>query len=252
MNFLVETHTDVGINKSTNQDSLLLKVAKTNYGNICFVAICDGMGGLSKGELASATMIRVLADWFDHELPFMLGDFEQIKKRFSSIIAEQNGKIANYGKSIGANLGTTLTAMLFVNSKYLIVNVGDTRAYEISDKIKALTKDQTVVAREIERGNLTPEEAEKDPRRNVLLQCIGASSVAIPDFYESYIKENAVYMLCSDGFRHEITADEIYTAFDPNKMTVEKIIKQKAIELVELCKARQEIDNITVAVIKIV
>lgn len=56
-----------------------------------------------------------------------------------------------------------------------IINVGDTRAYEIGDHVVLLTKDQTVVAREVELGNLTQVEAETDPRRSVLLQCVGAS-----------------------------------------------------------------------------
>ena len=57
MDFLIAAHTDVGIRKKTNQDSVLIKVADTDCGKVCFAAVCDGMGGLRKGELASASEI---------------------------------------------------------------------------------------------------------------------------------------------------------------------------------------------------
>jgi len=60
MNFMIAAHSDVGIKKNTNQDSLLIKVAQTNRGKVCLCVVCDGMGGLSKGELASATVIKII------------------------------------------------------------------------------------------------------------------------------------------------------------------------------------------------
>lgn len=72
MDFLIAAHTDVGIRKKTNQDSVLIKVADTDCGKVCFAAVCDGMGGLRKGELASATLIRDFSDWFDSEFPEIL------------------------------------------------------------------------------------------------------------------------------------------------------------------------------------
>ena len=99
-------------------------------------------------------------------------------------------------------MGTTVTAMILTGGYYYIVNVGDSRAYEICSNLQVLTRDQTVVAREVEQGLLTLEQAETDPRRSVLLQCIGASDVVYPDFFLGEVKKDAVYMLCSDGFRH--------------------------------------------------
>ena len=61
MNFLTAAHTDVGIRKKTNQDSLMVRVADTEYGQVCMAVMCDGMGGLSKGELASATLSRLFS-----------------------------------------------------------------------------------------------------------------------------------------------------------------------------------------------
>ena len=130
------------------------------------------------------------------------------------------------------------------------MNVGDTRAYEIANGIRVLTKDQTVVAREVERGNLTPEQAAVDPRRSVLLQCIGASDEVYPDLFFGDTQLNAVYMLCSDGFRHEITEGEIYNYLNPNVMLDADGMQNNMRALIDLNKQRQERDNITVVSIR--
>ena len=60
MKFLTACHTDVGTRKKTNQDSMIIMQAETEVGNVLFASVCDGMGGLAKGEVASATMVRAL------------------------------------------------------------------------------------------------------------------------------------------------------------------------------------------------
>ncbi|MBU3112351.1 PP2C family protein-serine/threonine phosphatase [Clostridium lacusfryxellense] len=253
INFLVAAHTDVGIKKNTNQDSLCIKTANTNLGKVVLAVICDGMGGLSKGELASATLVKAYSDWFKDSFPQLLYNGlsdDILKSEWENIAFTQNERIMRYGESQRVNLGTTLTVLLMAKNRYYVLNIGDSRAYEISDTIFQITKDQTVVAREIERGNMTPAQAKVDPGRNVLLQCVGASKIIEPDFFAGEVKENAVYMLCSDGFRHEITQKEIFTSFNADILTNEDIMKTKAIYLVELNKQRLEQDNISVALIR--
>ena len=75
--------------------------------------------------------------------------------------------------------------MLLTQTRYYIMNVGDSRAYELTDGLKQLTNDQTFVAREVALGNMTPEQALVDERRNVLLQCVGASDEVYPDMRRS-------------------------------------------------------------------
>ena len=113
-----------------------------------------------------------------------------------------------------------------------------------------LTKDQTFVAREVELGNMTQEQAKQDPRRNGLLQCVGASEEVYPDFFFGKVKENAVYLLCSDGFRHEISAEEIYEKLNPQVLWEDDAMQKNSMELIALNKARQERDNISVVLIR--
>ena len=253
MNFIVTGNTDIGLTKSTNQDSLSMKVINTPQGRMVLAVLCDGMGGLAMGEVASASVIRAFDDWARTRLPLLCnGHIEDyvIRNEWDAIIQSQNRSIQAYGGRLGIRLGTTVTAMLITQTRYYILNVGDSRAYELFNGIRQLTVDQTVVAREVAMGLLTEEQALHDERRSVLLQCVGASEEVYPDMFFGDTQVNAVYMLCCDGFRHEITADEIYQYLQPNMLFDEGGMNQNSRYLIELNKQRQERDNITVALVR--
>ncbi len=253
MNFIVSATTDIGLVKSTNQDSLSVKVINTSIGKMSFAVLCDGMGGLAKGEVASASVIKAFDTWARNDLPLLCTaplDAEVIKGQWERILLDQNEAIKSYGGRQGVRLGTTAVVMLLTQTHYYIMNVGDSRAYEVSDSLVQMTEDQTFVAREVALGNMTPEQAEVDERRSVLLQCIGASEEVYPDFFVGSSKENATYMLCSDGFRHEITPDEIYQKFQPNVLLSEYDMNQNTVDLIELNKQRSERDNISVVLVR--
>lgn len=257
MNYQIALHTDVGIRKETNQDSLCVKQAETDKGSILLAIVCDGMGGLEKGEVASATVVHVFSNWFESELPALLSKnsfFEDTRYCWDRMIKEQNQIIGEYGRKNHIQLGTTISAMIiFEDGRYLIGHVGDSRVYKITDAaIEVLTLDQTLVAEKVRNGTMTPEEAERDPRRNMLLQCVGASKVVEPDYIEGAVRANECYMLCSDGFRHVVTAEEIQAAFAPSALTSEDIMKSNIVRLVELNKKRNETDNISAVLVKAV
>lgn len=246
MDFLIAAFSDKGIKKEVNQDCALVKVANSRNGKVCLAVVCDGMGGLEKGELASSSVIRAFNNWFEKRLPTLL-DFTQIKKEWMKLIQEENKKIRNYGIRNQLELGTTITAILFVGKRWYAVNVGDSRIYELKWRLRQLTKDQTFVQREMDLGHLTLEEALRHPKRSVLLQCIGSESVT-PEFFTGKMKRNAFYLLCSDGFRHTITQKEIYHCLK-NVKTQEEL-EEKLSELIELNKKRKETDNITAIGVK--
>ena len=110
MKFIAIADSDVGISKSTNQDSVLIKHATCDLGEVLMAIVCDGMGGLSKGELASAAVIRTFNKWFDNELPFELEnvDMNVIGAKWSLLLKELNVNILEYSQSIGEEgMGTT-------------------------------------------------------------------------------------------------------------------------------------------------
>ena len=249
MHYIATADTDIGISKDTNQDSVLIKHAKADGKEILLAVICDGMGGLSKGELASATVIRAFAKWFDEELPYELDnvDLQVIGAKWSLLLKELNAKILEYSRENGIEgVGTTFSGILFVGDQYIIGHVGDTRVYHIGTALHQLTTDQTFVAREISRGTLTLEQAKTDKRRNLLLQCVGASKTVEPQIICGKVEKGA-YMLCSDGFRHEISEAEIYESLN---LMNKDAMHNNAKYLIEQVKKREEKDNISVLLIK--
>ncbi len=252
MDFVTAAHSDIGIKKKTNQDAMMIKTARTDYGKICFAAVCDGMGGLAKGELASASLIRILSRWFEEKFPEILYRGirpKMLKKTWEQLICEANDRLGAYGRDRHVKLGTTVSVLLLAGNMYYIMHVGDSRIYKLTREIRQLTKDQTVVQREIDLGRLTPEEARRDPRRNILLQCVGASSVIIPGFYMGNIETPCSFLLCSDGFRHEITAEEILERLGPEAVSEEKRMLEQLRFMAELDKCRREEDNISAGLI---
>ncbi|MCD8300678.1 MAG: serine/threonine-protein phosphatase [Clostridiales bacterium] len=252
MRYFAAALTDTGIARNINQDSLCLKIAETEEaGQIVMAVICDGMGGLAKGELASAEVIRAFSKWFHEELPTKTGyTMEQISRVLNHLAMEMNEKIMDYGKLIRDELGTTLTVLLIMRDEYLILHVGDTRVYEIRDTVTQLTEDQTYVAREIKSGIMTVEQAKTDRRRNALLQCIGASERVIPEILFGEVTPGTIYMLCSDGLRHEAGEDEIYRALQPDMLDDTESMEKGGRGLIELVKGRGEKDNISLITVK--
>ena len=151
MKYRAAYHTDVGIKKKNNQDSLAIKIAETPNGQAAFAIICDGMGGLAKGELASKEVINAYCGWFEHDFVKLVrtGTFNTaiLKEQWDRIAVTENEKLKAYGESRGIMIGTTLSAILMYEDRYYIIHVGDSRVYELTDKMEQLTQDQTQIGR---------------------------------------------------------------------------------------------------------
>jgi len=230
-----------------------VQVLNTAGGRMAFGILCDGMGGLAKGEVASASVVNAFRKWVTTELPKLCEqplEDATIRSQWEQIITEQNHAIQQYGARHGVRLGTTAVVMLLTQHRYYILNVGDSRAYVLTNDIRQLTSDQTLVAREVAMGHLTEEEAKHDSRRNVLLQCVGASDEVCPDLFFGDVRTDAVYMLCSDGFRHEIRPEEIFEKLQPGALLDEYTMQSNAQCLLDLNKQRGERDNISVALVR--
>lgn len=255
MSYVVGAATDIGLVKDTNQDSLVIKSGKCNAKEVVLAVLCDGMGGLNKGELASAETVRRFGKWSEEQLPKIVEQgnmFRQIREDWNGMITDINQELYMYGQDNHTNLGTTITGIIIVDNEYLIINVGDSRTYILDEDIYQLTEDQSLIAREVKLGRLTEEQAKTDPRKNVLLQCVGATEDIEVEFYDGKLASGQGVLLCSDGFRHVVSDDEIYSYLKPDDMNSELIITQTLRQLIALNIARKESDNITAAFIKVV
>jgi hypothetical protein len=245
-------NTDIGIKKSVNQDSLIIKKAIAGAGEVVLIGVCDGMGGLEQGELASAEAIKTLNFWFEQDLPNLLLEGLSNKAFVDSMtfaIKEANDRVYKYSSAKNIQCGTTLTAVLLYNGHYATVNVGDSRVYKIdnSGTIERLTHDQSVVQDKIDKGEITEEEARTHKARNVLLQCIGLGDAVTPGFSFGNYSDGDIFFACSDGFRHRLMEEEMAKLYNPKDVVGQEELMERAAYGVKLNMERGETDNITVA-----
>ncbi len=251
MKFMVTADTDIGTRREANQDSVLIRQAETEAGEVLLCVICDGMGGLSRGELASATVVRAFSDWFDREVPGMgsAPDLMRIERQWKALLRDLNRLILRYGEREKIRLGTTCSGILFAGGRYLICHVGDSRIYHIDERAEQLTEDQTLAARELREGMISEEQARKGSGRSILLQCVGASAAVEP---QSIVRRArpGVYLLCSDGLCHETSGREILECLCPGTLADRRKMHSAARCLIDLAKARGETDNISAVVVR--
>lgn len=250
MEIIASYYTDVGSVKEINQDSLSVKVVNSPRGKIVFALVCDGMGGLEQGELASKEVVVAFNNWFATQFAQMVTEntFTQqsVDDQWQDLIETLNSRLSEYADNQGMMMGTTLSALLIYKGDYFICHVGDSRIYHITQSVNRITQDHTLVAKEIEMGVLTEEEALVDPRRSILLQCVGASGVVEPQYERGTITGETTFLLASDGFIHMISEEEIYQYFRPEVLTDKDKITDICEKTTCLVKERGERDNITV------
>ncbi|MDO5100001.1 MAG: protein phosphatase 2C domain-containing protein [Eubacteriales bacterium] len=253
--FRVVADTDIGKTKQKNQDSLLVKHAchPDGTGEVLLAVLCDGMGGLSRGEQASAAVIRAFESWFAKDFRKLVEQdslsSELILEQWSALLEYENQKMRN-SSSRAQPMGTTCTAVLLIENTITMIHVGDTRLYRFGENAKdgiQLTTDHTFVAGEIAAGRMTPSEAAVDRRRNLLTQCVGASVRIRPQMIVQPLLTGS-YLLCSDGFRHEVSVEEMRDVLGHE--LAPKQMKAAVRQLIELGKTRGEKDNISAILIQ--
>ncbi len=253
MRFVVCASTDKGCVRRVNQDRMLAERIETPLGQMAFAVLCDGMGGLDRGEEASEALVLGFAGWLDglrEERDEEAVADHVIRRQWTGIVERVNAKLLAYGREIGCRMGTTVTAMLITQKRYYLMSIGDTRAYEAAAwGMRQLTVDHTLIQREVERGNLTREQAENAPMNHVLTRCVGMNPEVYPDMFFGNTRKGAVYLLCSDGFRHRVSETEMAeTLCKRDGGSMEK--RQR--NLIELGKQRGETDNISVITVQCV
>lgn len=252
MRYMAAAETDIGSTKNVNQDSLLVKHAMCKDRELLLAAVCDGIGGLSEGELASATVVKELDKWFEEQITAELADpdMDIIGEKLALLLRDLNNRIRRYGEQKDERLGTTMTGILFINDRYAAVHVGDTRLYHLAGEVRQLTSDQTVTAREVECGRMSAEEAAKDKRRHTLIQAVGTSKKLVPQILSGKAEEG-IYVICTDGFWQKTEAAGAYREFCRGDVDVnsKRDMREACRRQIEICKSMGETDNISVIAI---
>jgi protein phosphatase len=207
-------------------------------------AVCDGMGGAAAGEVASQMAIDVIhAIVQDGEPP---SDRDRFAQRLVAAVQEAGARIFLAAKSNRERrgMGTTATVAGVFGTTLFVAQVGDSRAYLLRDgRLRQITRDQSLVSKLIDAGQLTEDEAENYEHAHIILQALGtADTVSVDLSYVDLCRGDGV-MLCSDGLSGLATFDQIAetmrTLDDPNAC---------CLRLVELANEAGGHDNITVIV----
>ena len=241
MKFAIKS--DVGQRRKVNEDAAGYFESKNN---IPLLMICDGIGGHNAGEIASSMALMAIGQaWEKTEL----NDVEEVYQWLIQKIEEANDAIftrsAQYEDLYG--MGTTLVTASVVGNQLIIANVGDSRAYVLRNfQLKQLTEDQSLVNALLKSGEITPEEAENHPNKNIVTQSLGVTSAVEIDFVRMTVKEEDILLLCSDGLSDMLSLEEIR-----NVMNHYSDIEQQVEKAVESANEAGGRDNITVAIAKI-
>src|ERR1041385_4179028 len=186
-------NTDVGVVRSGNEDSFLLDCSRGLF------IVADGMGGHAAGEVASEMAVRII----EKELGSLRGLSDgEAASRMRSAIRKANAEIfertlAEHDKR---GMGTTTTVMVLFSRRFLIGQVGDSRAYLLREgDFLQLTKDHSYVQEQVDAGLLTPEQARTHPYSNVITRCVGANEDVAPDIYFGNLEQGDRVLLASDG-----------------------------------------------------
>ena len=250
---LFAARSDKGPVRSTNQDACCVEVAQTRFGDAVMAVVCDGVGGLEHGEVASTHVARAFDQWFAREFPSLLSSMDVrfagqvVEDSWHELLCRLNQELRNLGARDGAMLGTTFTGVLACSGCYVVGHVGDCRLYCLNGQdLTQITEDQTLVAREVARGHMSEEEARTDARRNVILQAVGVTPGLRPSFYRGPWRMRDLFVLCSDG-AYRMAGDEGIRAAFSHTGHAEVGLNMACHALIERALTQGETDNLTVA-----
>lgn len=229
--FYFVASSNVGLIRTGNEDAGLASMQ--------VLAVADGMGGHAAGEVASAAVIQNLYQALQH-LPnnleggqeWLLNEIDRANNSLGDIIVERPET---------RGMGTTLSAVVAVESKILIGHVGDSRVYRVrGDEITQLTKDHTYVQMLVDNGEITPAEAERHPRRNLMIRAIDGIHELQVDLQIEEVQIGDRFLICSDGLSGLINSDRIKQVVQITDLT------QASNQLIEFALAAGAPDNVTV------
>ena len=259
----VYAKTDVGRTREHNEDTFLVADLESGdpvlfdqsardlpveaHGLLFLVA--DGMGGAASGELASSMagfeVLSVLRErWRSHAQPSP----EQFAMILRDATIFANSQIHGHAREHPEHrgMGTTATIAGLLGDVVYVAQVGDSRAYLVRDGLaKQLTKDQSLMQRLVEAGELTQEQAEASERRNIILQALGPEAHVTIDLTHQQVRRGDTLILCSDGLSGLVRADEIARVANAANDTTE-VCKR----LVDRANELGGPDNITVIAVR--
>lgn len=223
----INSMSDIGTTRPDNQDNYWNARLSVNGSETSISCVCDGMGGLQDGGLASKIVVESIRDSILAGTPF---------SELEGVLVQANKAIRTLSK--GKRMGTTCTVLGCSRGRYEIYHIGDSRCYLVRNgKMESLTVDHSALV----KYNITKENPDLYKKyKNKLTRCIGLTKDIEVDYIRGEYFEGDIFLVCSDGVWHYFETNSSYI-IDCNKLQ----------ELVDLCKQSGEKDNMTVVTCRI-
>jgi serine/threonine protein phosphatase PrpC len=263
--FDIAAWTTTGMIRTGNEDAFAflhgMESRQDELTEYAMLLLCDGMGGYDAGEVAAAIALEsmrrnllqqpIFSALTGGEAPAADAfSIDACKKILAATLKQANKDVYTAARTPGkGKRGMGCTAeCVYVDSRHVVVgHVGDSRTYHLHQgRLVQLTRDQTLVNRLVELGQLTPEEAEDHPRKNELQQAIGGQPDVDPGVYHGLLKRGDWVLVCSDGLTNHIPAADLTMMLTREAMSAEDAARR----LMNLVNLRGATDNATIVVIR--
>lgn len=225
-----------GCTARKNQDSVVLLQALTARGRVLMAAVCDGMSGLSQGEVASGYVTERLQEWFYESLLYAVRKkkpYWVVRRSLDRLTFHMQQQLQQYAGREEIELGTTMTVLMVWEKTYLVWHLGDSRLYRVRGRhMKRVTKDHI-------------------RQREQLTKCVGSFGYYVPDHHMGVLHKGEGLLLCSDGFRHCVAGEELQAVLCPGQIKGEAQIERRLTEIGEACMKRGERDNLSAVYVKV-
>lgn len=209
---LIKGNTDIGKIRQANEDGY-------DFGSFddgtSWAVVCDGMGGVRGGQIASSLVTEMVSDkirkCYNKLMPVY--SFENI---FLSTITTANVIVndRSFTDTEFQGMGTTIVAAIVKDTQACIAHVGDSRVYKLnSEGITQLTKDHSLAQEMLDSGQITKEEFENYPKKNIITRALGIDEKVEIDFDFTDVAEGDLLLLCTDGLSGLLSDEEIYNIY---------------------------------------
>lgn len=234
--------TDIGNERKVNEDYYYTDNQKKKL----FI-VADGMGGHNAGDVASKMAVNIVKNSCLEKIDDSMS-FDEIQQIIDQAVEYANKKIYKASKKFDElnGMGTTLLVAYLNHEEVYFVNVGDSRGYILfDDVIKQVTVDHSLVEELAMNGDISPEEVENHPQKNIITSCLGAKKEYKIDYYRFPKKEGMKLILCTDGLTGLVSDQRIYEIIKNNDFYLSSKL------LIDEAKDNGGFDNITLIMIEV-
>ncbi len=235
--------TDIGLKRENNQDAYATGVF--DDGNV-WAIVCDGMGGVAGGQVASSICVDVASSVIKagYNSDMTVSDVKLLLRSSIDKANDEVFKKASEDFSL-KGMGTTIVAVIILESTAVIAHVGDSRAYTVDfgkNEITPVTKDHSLVQFYVDNGRITEEMAKFHPDRNIITRAIGIEKNVECDMTTLSVSGRSL-LICSDGLNGYVEDEDIFN-------TIKADISSAAENLVKIANETGGHDNVTVVLIQ--